>query len=230
MAQQVNLCSPILLTQKKYFSAATMAASVGVFVVLGAALAGAWTWNLQRAAAEYQATMKSQATEMASLKAALERNKSAAQAPDPALVQQLEAQRQLLAQRRKLQDALQAGALQADNAPSHRLRFLADSTPAPVWITGVLLATDKFQVSGFTLEPEALNAWVARMATQPLLQGLQLTDVQVQNVRSASAGAPAPAASGAGAASASRNVWSFVLGSTRPAAAAAPVAATEVPR
>lgn len=200
MAQQINLCAPILLTQKKYFSAHTMAASLGVFVALGCLLVAAWMWNLRGAQAQYQATMQTQGRDIANLQEALARSKAAAQPVDAALGRQLDARQQQLAQRRALLAALQEGALEPGKAYSDRLRFLASTVPAPVWVTGVSLATGKFQVAGYTLEPAALNDWVARMATHPLLQGLQLSDVQVKSVAAATA----------------RPVWSFELVNTRP--------------
>lgn len=223
MAQQINLCAPILLTQKKYFSARTMAASWGVFVLLGGVLLAVWSWNLQSAAAQYQTTMEVQARDIASLQAALARNKAAAQPVDAALGQQLEARKQHLTQRQALLAALKEGGQEPGNAYSDRLRFIASTVPAPVWITGVNLASGKFQVTGYTLEPAALNEWVARMATHPLLQGLQLSDVQVQSVAAgrpatvaptaATAAQPAPAAGWQG-----RALWSFTLANTRPVA------------
>lgn len=220
MAQQINLCAPILLTQKKYFSAHTMAASLGLFVVLGGLLLAAWSWNLQAAAAQYQSNMESQARDMANLQAALARNKAAAQPVDATLVQQLEGRKQQLAQRQALLAALQEGGQVPGNAHSDRLRFIASTVPKPVWITGVTLATGKFQVAGYTLEPAALNEWVARMATHPLLQGLQLSDVQVKSVTAAKSVATLAPASGT-AASAPANapasaLWSFELVNTRP--------------
>lgn len=224
MAQQINLCTPILLTQKKYFSAHTMAASWGVFVVLGGLLLAVWTWNLQSAAAQYQSTMAVQARDMENLQAALARSKAAAQPLDAALGQQLEARKQQLAHRQTLLAALQEGGQTPGNAYSDRLRFIASTVPAPVWITGVNLANGKFQVTGYTLEPAALNEWVAHMATHPLLQGLQLSDVQVQSV----AAVKPPGAASAGAVGAQptparwqgRALWSFALANTRPVAAA----------
>ena len=48
MAQQINLSTPILLVQKRYFSANTIAISLGAFLVLGGALCAAWIWNFER--------------------------------------------------------------------------------------------------------------------------------------------------------------------------------------
>lgn len=220
MAQQINLCAPILLTQKKYFSAQTMALSWGVFLLLGGVLLAVWTWNLQSAATQYQTTMEVQARDIANLQAALARSKAAAQPVDAALGQQMEAHKQQLVQRQALLVALQEGGQEPGKAYSDRLRFIASTVPAPVWITGVNLASGKFQVTGYTLEPAALNEWVARMATHPLLQGLQLSDVQVQSVSVAPQVPVAPTATvttqqlapirGAG------RQWSFVLANTRP--------------
>lgn len=222
MAQQINLCAPILLTQKKYFSARTMAASLGVFVVLGGVLAGAWAWNLGSAASQYTATMEAQARDIASLQAALERNKAAAQPVDAALSRQLDERKAQFMQRKALLAALQEGATEPGNGYSERLKFLASSTPAAVWITGVSMSAGLFKVVGYTLEPAALNDWVARMATHPLLQGMQLSQVQVRAAApGSSSSAPSAAGGQAGsavpAAAAGRKLWAFELGSTRPA-------------
>ncbi|MEN9437043.1 MAG: hypothetical protein RIR09_1698 [Pseudomonadota bacterium] len=217
MAQQINLCAPILLTQKKYFSAQTMAASLGVFLLLGGAMAAAWSWNLRSAASQYVATMETQSRDIANLQVALERNKAAAQPVDTGLSRALGERQQQLAQRQALLAALQDGAAEPGNGYSDRLKFLASTTPAPVWITGVSLAAGTFQVTGYTLEPSALNEWVARMATHPLLQGLQLSDVQVKATTPTK---PAAAANAAGVpavpVAVPRTVWSFELASTRP--------------
>ena len=71
MAQQINLCTPILLKPKRYFSAQTMAITLGVFVVLGGALCGVWVWNLQQATTAFQQSMAAQERELEGLKTAL---------------------------------------------------------------------------------------------------------------------------------------------------------------
>lgn len=223
MPQQINLCSPILLTRRKYFTAQAMAVGLAVFVVLGAVLGGLWVWNLKQASRQYQATVDAQAQELAGLQNALAKAKQAQHPVDPALSALLDARNQQLAQRHALLEALKEGVVQPGNAYSDRLRFLATSTPMPVWVTGVLVSGSAFQVSGFTLEPAALNAWVAGMATHPLFQGLHLSDVQVQSTAQATApgstvaAAPVPVAVASAPAGAGRPpLWSFTLGSTRP--------------
>lgn len=221
MAQQINLCSPILLTQKRYFSANTMAIALGVFLVLGAVLAGAWVWNLRQASAGFEATMRAQEQEIQSLQAAIARNKARAAPVDAALLQQLQMRQGTVQAREKLLAALQEGLMVPGEAHSDRLQLLARTIPPQVWITAVQADPRLFDIRGYTLEPAALNAWVDRLAASPLLRGLRLSDVQVDH------SSKAPEALG------TRAVWSFHLVNTQsasppPAAAASAAAAKGV--
>lgn len=218
MAQQINLCSPILLTQKRYFSADTMAIALAVFMALGSALAGAWTWNLKQAAAHFEATIQSQAREIDSLKVAIARNKAHAAPVDQALMQQLQARKGAAHEREKLLAALQEGLMAPGAGHSDRLQLLARTIPAQVWITAAKADAREFEIQGYTLEPAALNGWVERLSASPLLQGLRLSDVKVDHTSMATT----PSALG------ERQAWSFHLVHTQPAAApaSAPVPAT----
>ncbi|MDR7306964.1 PilN domain-containing protein [Rhodoferax saidenbachensis] len=205
MPQQINLCTPILLTQKRYFSADTMAISLGVFVVAGALLCGVWVWNLQRASQGFSQTMDLQAREIATLQAAIQRGQTAAAPVDPALLQKLKEQQALLLQKQQTLQALQQGVSQPGKAHSDRLQLVARSIPAVVWVTDVKADAARLEVAGFTLEPSALNEWVVRLASSPLMQGLSLGDVKVERATATSAVAP-----GASAA-VGQALWSFTL-------------------
>ena len=89
MPQQINLCTPILLTQKRYFSAQTMAIALGAFLVLGAALCGTWVWNLDRASESFQQSLTNRAVELNGLKSTIKTIQDSAAPPDPALLTQL---------------------------------------------------------------------------------------------------------------------------------------------
>ena len=227
MPQQINLCTPILLTQKRYFSAHTMAIALGVFLVLGATLCGAWVWNLDRATESFQQSLASHGTELESLKAALLRSQASAAPVDPALQAQLTERRNAVMQREKLKEALSEGMFRPGWGHSDRLAWVARSIPAPVWITEVRMDGTRFEVSGFTLEPAALNNWVDKLSTSPLMQGLKLATVKVENATAPTAAEPKVAASAASAPMAPpRPVWSFNLVSVEPAAAAPTAAAS----
>lgn len=220
MAQQINLSSPLLLKEKQYFSAQTMALALLVFLVVGGGGSGFWVWSLDKVSQDYHQTMATQAREITDLQAAIQRLKASAAPPDPALVQQAQALRRQQQQREQMLQALQQGLFRPGEGHSDRLQWVARSIPAPVWITDMQADAGRLQVAGFTLEPAALNAWVDKLSTHPLMRGLQLSTVKVENTSVASVRIPASAST---AAAQSRAVWSFQLVSEQPAPAVANV-------
>ena len=219
MPQQINLCTPILLTQKRYFSAHTMAIALAVFLVLGGALCGAWVWNLDRGSEAFSQSISAQARDVESLKAAIQRSQANAAPADPALLAQLQDRRNAVAQREQLKEALVEGMFRPGWGHSDRLTWVARSIPAVVWITDVRMDGSRFEVTGFTLEPAALNDWVDRLSVSPLMQGLKLATVKVENATAATVTVPGAAASAASAPQAlARAVWSFNLVSIEPPA------------
>ncbi len=222
MAQQINLCTPILLKPKHYFSAQTMAQTVGVFVVLGGLLCAAWVWNLKQATDGYSRVMAGQAQELEGLQSAIQRGRAAAGPVDATLLAQQRSARSTLQQRQALLAALQQGVMAPGWGHSDRLQWVARSIPAPVWVSNIKMDVGQFEVSGFTLEPAALNDWVGKLATNPLMQSMKLATVKVENV--AAAELRPPVGTTASTAAASRPVWSFSLVSAvPPPAASAPV-------
>ncbi len=198
MPQQINLCSPLTITQKQSFSALTMVQALGVFVVLGSVLCGAWVWNLKKTSAEFSRTLESQARDIQSLKSALVTAQADAAPIGPAMLAQLQTKRDELARRERLRQAVQEGLSTPGRGHSDRLALVASSIPQPAWITGVKADSNHFEMNGFTLEPSALNAWVARLTASPLLSGLKLATVQVENTSPPGGATP-------------RQIWSFNL-------------------
>lgn len=201
MAQQINLSTPILLTQKRYFSAHTMAVALGVFVVLGGILCAVWVWNFQQSMDSMDGTLKAQSSELEKLRLAIASNRSIAKQPTPVLQAELQQLKATVAQREKVQQFLQEGVLEAGSRYSDRLDWVARSIPAAVWITGIKMDGTHFDVSGYTLEPSALNAWRAKLAQSTPMQDMALAAIKVENVRNAQG----------------RDRWSFQLSNTRAA-------------
>ena len=217
MPQQINLCTPILLTQKKYFSAQTMLQALAVFGVLGGGLCAYWVWSLNLASDGFKKTLATQARELESLQVAMVQGKAGSAAPvDATLTKDIQTRRTELLQREKLLQELQRGLFKPGSGHAARLELLAQSIPAPVWVTQVKADDSQLEVSGFTLETEALSVWVAKLAQSPLLQGQKLTTVKVENatptaVSAAGAAAAASSASSAAAPAPRPPVWSFNL-------------------
>jgi len=190
--------------------------------VLGGVLSAAWVWNFDRGIATFNQSMAAQAQEVDSLKAAIERSKANAAPVNPALLEQLQRVRNTVAQREKLQAALQEGMFRQGWGHSDRLTWVARSIPDVVWLTDVKMDGSRFEVTGFTLEPAALNEWVDKLAVSPLMQGLKLATVKVENATAAlAAQAVAPASAPSAPAAPARAVWSFNLVSVEPPPAAA---------
>jgi Tfp pilus assembly protein PilN len=226
MPQQINLCTPIFLTQKRYFSANTMAQAMGVFLLLGGSLSAYWTWSLKQVSAGYQQSVTTNQREIDRLQAAIKVSKASTAPADAALVQELKQSRDALQHREQLLDELRRGLAREGWGHSARLQLVAQSIPPQAWVTEIKADDTRLELSGFTLEPAALNVWMARLAASPLLQGQQLATIKVERavteLRNA-AGAPAVAPGAVTAArAAGPAVWSFTLVS---AVAAPPAAA-----
>jgi Tfp pilus assembly protein PilN len=206
MPQQINLSNPIFLVQKRYFSAATMARALGVFLLLGGLLSAYWSWALQALNTGYQQSAISSQREIDRLQAAIQARRAATGPADAAAVQELEARKTELQQRELLLRELRRGLLRDGQGHAARLQLLARSIPPQAWITEVKADDLRLELSGYTLEPAALNGWVARLADSPLLEGQQLSLVKVERVKpeAAPAGSTAsPAVTGP--------LWSYTL-------------------
>lgn len=206
MPQQINLCNPIFLTQKRYFSAVTMARALGVFLLLGGLLSAYWSWALQALNTGYQQSAASSQREIDRLQAAIQARRAATGPADAAAVQELETRKAELQQSELLLRELKRGLLRDGQGHAARLQLLARSIPPQAWITEVKADDLRLELSGYTLEPAALNGWVARLADSPLLEGQQLALVKVERVKpeAGPAGTAAvPAATGP--------LWSYTL-------------------
>jgi Tfp pilus assembly protein PilN len=207
MAQQINLCTPILLTEKRYLSAATVVQALAAFLLVGGALFAGWVWSLKNSSTGFQAAMARQTQEIHSLQSAIAQNGKGTL--DTNLQQQIASKHQLLTERTEILAALRNGLMQPGAGHSDRLRWVAASIPGPVWVTRVAMEEGRFELTGFTYEPAALNDWVSQLAASPLLRDMQLSAVKVVRVDASDTSAQA-------AAIVSRATWSFSLVSAQP--------------
>ncbi|MCZ8292208.1 MAG: PilN domain-containing protein [Hylemonella sp.] len=213
MPQQINLCTPIFLTQKRYFSAQTMASALGVFVLLGGILSGYWTWTLKSLSEGYQQSVSANQREIARLQAAIRLNKENSAPADAALVQELQARQGELERRQALLAELKRGLLRDGQGHAARLQLVARSIPPQAWVTTIKADEQSLELGGYTLEPAALNGWMERLAQSPLLQGQQLSVVKVERVATDGRGlgaAPAPVLARA----AGVPLWAYTLVTT----------------
>jgi Tfp pilus assembly protein PilN len=206
MPQQINLRNPIFLTQKHYFSASAMAASLVFFVLLGLLFAGYWNWTLETLNAGYVKSVANNQREIDRLQAALVLERANAGAAEPAMVQELESRKTELQRRELLLMELKRGLMREGYGHAARLQLLARTIPPQAWVTEIRADDLRLELGGYTLEPAALNGWVARLADSPLMEGQQLALVKVERVP-----ADLLAAKPGLAALRSSTVWSYNL-------------------
>jgi Tfp pilus assembly protein PilN len=180
MPQQINLFTPILLTQKRYFSSQAMALALLVFLVLGGALCAYGVWSLNSSSELLKQELTARSAERESLQNAIKASKSASTPNLDAVLKELKTTETDLQQREALLVDLQRGLVPVGGGHAARMRLIAQSIPTAVWITQILADDRQLEVSGFTAEPSALNEWVARLGQSPLLEGQSLSAVKVE--------------------------------------------------
>ena len=233
MAQQVNLCLPVLRKQKSRFAAQSLIQMMAALMVLGGALSAVWVSNLNQAGASLKVVLANQTKELDGLRSALEKTKQSTAPAEQARAQELKTLRAALQQREQVLAALSQGLFQSGYGHAARLQLVAQSIPSVAWVTEVKADERRLEVRGYTLEPSALNDWLTQLAASVLLQGQSLSTVRVERVKAetllglaaapatAKADNPALAASGRSAVPAVLPpLWSFsLLSSLTPAPA-----------
>ena len=219
MAQQINLCSSLPPSRRQSFSANTMALALLVFAVVGGALSAGWVISLQRAGQGYAQTLASQERDIQALKTALAAARSSAAPLDAALQQQLQGKHTEVAQREQVLQALKEGVFVPGMGQSDRLTLVARTIPQDVWITELKADAARLELTGFTLEPAALNEWVQALAASAQMQGVPLASVRVENVAGRDGAKPVLAVAPAPGSKPLRPgvpVWAFTLVSQQP--------------
>ncbi len=210
MAQQINLCTPIFLTQKRYFSAHAMLQALAVFLLLGGGMTAYWVWTLQSFSDSLERTITTNQAEITRMQAAIKASKAVSGPAEANRTQELQARKAELKQREQLLEESQRGLFREGWGHSARMQLVAQSIPAQVWVTEIKSDSNRLELVGRTLEPAALNDWVKRLAASPLMQGQSLSTVKVERATSTRVGALVGVGVGA-ADSVGPAAWTFSL-------------------
>lgn len=204
MPQQINLFTPILLTQKRYFSAQTTLQALTALVFFGGSLYAYWIWEIGVASEGVKKTLALQSRELESLHLATKQNQVGEGAASTALAQ-VQAQRTELLRVEKILAALQQGLIRPGQGHAARLELLAQTIPTNVWITKLSDEERQLEITGFTFEPALLETWIDKLTLNPLLMGQTLQAVKVESVNSSEQNMTRPSWS-----------FSFLIGSSKP--------------
>lgn len=218
MPQQINLYPPVLLTSKRYLSAQSWIQALALFLVAGAGYCAYVVSGLNTASESLKNSLASQTHELESLQQNLTEGRAGVAPLDVNLTKDIQSLRSELAQREKFLQEVRLGLFKPGWGYSAQLQLLAETIPASVWLTVIQADGRQFEVSGFTLAPDACGEWVTKLGASKLLDGPHLASLKVDLASSVPAtrakpgvAVRAPLRSSEAAANAAPPTWSFRL-------------------
>ena len=200
MPQQINLLDQVRVAQKRYFLAPAILKSLSFLLLVGGFWSSDWLSSMETEGDLVKQSMAVQSREIVSAQGSIELRKKYDKARS-ALVQELEASRRELLQEEQTARQRHQGLLRPGWGHAARLRLVAQSIPAQVWVTTMSINQGKFKIEGFTLELAALSEWAGALTANPLIEGQKLSSINLQEAGKAKF-------------KTSRPVWSFNLVST----------------
>ena len=188
MSQQINLFSPLLRKQKKYFSALTMAQALGLLLAGSLLFYGYLAYQVRTTAkleVELSHTLENQQALLTKLSAEAKSKQKSKQLENE--VTQLERQ---LRGRQKILDTLQAGDLGNTKGFAEHLRAFSRQSVHGLWLTGFMItsAGDDTQISGRALQPELVPAYINRLKQEPVMRGKSFAVLEMNQPAEEAAG------------------------------------------
>ena len=178
MSQQINLYNPILLQQKKIFSARAMAQAL-VVLVLGILVfygyARYQVANLQSASSVSEKRLENAQARFGRLAQQYSpRVKSAALDQQ---INQVETDLKTLTQ---TQAALkQNGALDSGGFSPY-FQAMARQIVDGLWLTGIMVTRGDMRISGRALKPELVPTYIRRLGAEPAMRGRQFSTLEMR--------------------------------------------------
>ena len=180
MSQQINLFNPIFLKQKKYFSALTMAQSLGLLLLGSLLLAGLTSYQVSRLDREVAATSAQLVLAQAQLaKVTAEYSPRAKSKVLDDNVQKTEAEVKSLEQ---VSDILNKGDFGNTKGYAAYLRAFSRQIVSGLWLTGFSIrgAGNEIGLQGRALRPELVAAYIGRLRHEPVMQGKSFATLEMQ--------------------------------------------------
>lgn len=169
MSQQINLYNPLLLKQRKIFSAKTMAQSLGLITLGLVAVYGYARFQVASLQTETEHAVQRQEKLQARLTRLSQelgpRQKSAALEAD---IKRAESELQALAE---VQAALKQGGAVSASGFSPYFKALARQMVEGVWLTGIEVSGSEMMIGGRTLKPGAVPDYIQRLSSESVMQG-----------------------------------------------------------
>jgi len=192
VSQQINLCNPLFRKQEQYFSAATMAQSVGL-IVLGCLLFYAYLGYQSRALTRQTAEM-SRMRDTTQHQLTMLAATVAARKPDPSLVDAVVRAEQEVHAREVLLSLLQQGELGNQTGFSNYFKALSHQTVSGLWLTGfdVIGTGDQITLSGRALQAASIPELIQRLKTEPAFAGAHFATLDIHHPKAPNPSAGTP--------------------------------------
>ncbi|WP_124948894.1 PilN domain-containing protein [Sulfuriferula thiophila] len=181
MSQQINLCNPLFRKQEKYFSAVTMAQSLGL-ILLGCAVFYAYLAYQTRALTK-QAGQMVQMHEAAQRQLTTLATTMAARKPDPLLTDAVAKAEQDVRARQVILDLLQQGELGNQTGFSEYFKALSRQTVSGLWLTGfeVIGNGNQITISGRALQPASVPLLIQHLKFEPVFAGVHFAALDMRH-------------------------------------------------
>lgn len=171
MSQQINLFNPVFLKQEKYFSALTMAQALGLILAGSIAFYGFASYRtnlLTKQAAEMGSRLAIEEARFASASAKLGPRQKSKQVESDVTTAEDQ-----LRSRREVMEILQSGKLGNTEGFSDYMRAFSRQIVNGLWLTGFTVegSGSDMTITGRTLQPELVPAYIRRLAQEPVMQG-----------------------------------------------------------
>jgi len=171
VSQQINLFNPIFLKQKKYFSASTMAQSLGLIllgVVLVVIYANYQLYKLNQESVLVSAQLSASQSQLARVNAEMgSRQKSTLLADE---IVRSDAEVKNLQQ---VFETLRKGEFGNTKGYSDYFRGFSRQIVGGLWLTGLTIygAGNEIEIKGRATKPESVPAYISRLKRESVMQG-----------------------------------------------------------
>lgn len=178
MSQQINLYNPILLQQKKIFSARAMAQAL-VVLVLGI-LAFYGYARYQVTSLQSASNFSDKRLENAQARFGRLSQQFSPQVKSAALDQQISQVETDIKTLTQTQVALkQSGALESGGFSPY-FQAMARQIVDGLWLTGITVASSDMRISGRALKPELVPIYIRRLGAEPAMHGRQFSTLEMR--------------------------------------------------
>lgn len=180
MSQQINLFNPILLRQKKYFSALAMLQALGL-VVLGALLIAAYA-AYRSSTLQDEVDRTSSQLRQAQAQQIRVNAEFGPRAPNALLADELKKSSADVNSLRQVFDILQTGEFGNTDGYSEYLRAFSRQITDGLWLTGFAIygAGNEIALQGRAVQPDLVPLYVSRLTHEPVMRGKSFSELTMQ--------------------------------------------------